>query len=176
MHKTLLAACLAALALPGLAHADEHYLRVGAGINELDSPDFDDDSNTWTIGVGWRFSKYFSAETGYNDLGDYVGSAPAVGGPMDLRPTSLELGLAAKIPFGDSGLFGQARAGAHRWENKFHNFETTAKDTGVDPYYGLGLGYDFTDLFGVVLSYERYAMDHDQVGDFDRMMLSFELR
>ena len=46
MHKTLLATCLAAATLPGLAHADEHYLRVGAGINELDSPDFDDDSNS----------------------------------------------------------------------------------------------------------------------------------
>lgn len=176
MHKTLIAIALASLTLPGLARADDHYLRGGIGQAEPDSANIDDSSNAWTLGVGWRFTRHFSVEAGYSDLGDYASSAPAVGGPMNLRITSLELGMAAKLPFGDSKFHGQARAGVHRWENKFNNFEASAKETGADPYYGLGLGYDFNEYFSVSINYERYALDNDAVGDADRLMLAFEMR
>lgn len=176
MQKTLMAACLAALAVPGFAMADDHYLRGGFAQVEPDSTLFDDDSQGFTLGVGWRFTDHFAVEAGYNDFGDYEGIAPGIGGPMDLATNSLELGLAAKLPFGDSNFFGQARVGAHRWENKFHNFENEAKDTGTDAYYGVGLGYQIAETFDVVLNYERYAISDDSVGDIDRVMLSFELR
>ena len=170
-------ACLAALALPGLAQADDYYLRAALGrVEPRDGLDFNADSQASAIGVGWRFSRHFSLEAGANDLGDYAGTAPAVGGPLDARAGSLELGLAAKLPFGRSDWFGQARAGAHRWEAKLQNFETSSVERGTDAYYGLGLGYDVTELFSVVLSYERYLIDRDDLGDMDRVMIGFELR
>lgn len=174
MHisKRFMAACLVAAAIPSLAWADDHYLRAGAGTTAPKTDDVDN-SQAWTLGLGWRFSKYFSVEGGYNDLGDYEGTGPAIGGPLNSDITSLEVGMAAKIPFGRSPLFGQARVGVHNWEATVSNFETSSKLDGTDAYYGVGIGYDFSPQFGVVLSYERYATG---VHDLDRVMLGFEMR
>ena len=176
MHKILMAAVLAAAALPGLASADDHYLRGGFGLAEPDSGEFDDNSHAMNLGFGWRFSRYFSVEGGYSDLGDYGNAFPGIGGPVDLGVTSLELGMAAKIPFGSSSWFGQVRAGAHRWESKRYNFEGEFKENGVDPYASVGIGHDITDLFSVSLNYERFRVGDEAIGDIDRVMLSFELR
>lgn len=170
MKTQLSAACLAALLLPSLAAADDYYLRAGAGILEPSDREFDK-NQTWALGVGWRFNKVFSLEGGYNDLGRY--STPGIGGIINADVRSLEIGMAAKLAFGESRLFGQARAGAHHWENKLHSFAVSSRETGTDAYYGLGLGYDITDTVSVTVGYERYGWSDS---DLDRAMVSFEIR
>lgn len=165
-----LAATIAIAILPSVALADDYYLRASAGVVEPSDTDFDS-HQIWTIGGGWRFNRFLSVEGSFNELGEY--STPGIGGIVDASVNSLELGLAAKFPFGNSRLFGQARAGAHRWETKLESFEVYHRDTGTDAYYGLGLGYDLTDAFSVVVSYERYGWDDS---DLDRLMVGFELR
>lgn len=170
MRKRILAACLAAAVLPSVAAADDYYLRASAGSIEPSSSDFDS-SQAWTLGAGWRFNRFLSVEGGYNDLGQY--SAPGIGGPVNVDVTSLELGVAAKIPFGKSGLFGQGRAGAHRWESQLESFAVSDKLSGTDAYYGLAIGYDFEAPFSVIVSYERYGWDN---ADLDRLMVGIEIR
>lgn len=170
MRNMILAACPAVAVLPSVAAADDYYVRAGAGTVEPSRSDFDS-SQTWTLGAGWRFNRFLSVEGGYNDLGQY--SAPGIGGPVNADATSLELGVAAKVPFGKSGLFGQARVGAHHWETQLDSFEISSRLSGTDAYYGLGIGYDFKAPFSVIVSYERYGWDN---ADLDRVMVGFEVR
>lgn len=168
--RTLLAAGLV-LAAP-TALADDHYLRTGLGRVDAGSRQADD-ANGWMLGVGWRFVDFLAVEAAVNDFGTYFGTEPAVGGPLDEELTSLELGLAAKLAFGRSGVFGTARAGLHRWESKRSNLEARVTETGTDPYYGLGLGYDVNDYWGVTLSVDRFVLGDE---DLDRVIVSLELR
>lgn len=170
MRKLSLATCLTVLVVPSLASADDYYLRGSAGTVKPSSSDFNS-SQTWNLGVGWRFNRMLSVEGGYNELGRY--SAPGIGGPISADVTSLELGVAAKFPFGKSGLFGQARAGAHRWESRLESFEVSNQFSGTDAYYGAGVGYDFEAPFGLTVSYERYGFGSS---DLDRLMVGFEIR
>ncbi|KFL37914.1 hypothetical protein N788_01715 [Arenimonas donghaensis DSM 18148 = HO3-R19] len=165
-------AVLALATVPGLVQADDFYLRGGAG--HVDASGLEGDENlAWTLGVGWRFSDHFSAELGYNGLGSYFGTTPGAGGPLDPEISSFELGLAGKFPLGRSGLFAQARLGAHRWDITRSNVSTSSSETGVDPYVGVGLGYDLTELFSVSLEAARYKTD---AHDLDVVMVTFELR
>lgn len=186
MRTLLLAAGLAALSLPTLASAAERqaddwfYLRGGVGNADLGGLDgtelYEGDAGSWSLGAGWRFANWFSIDANVDRLGEYDGTAPGAGGPLDLRLTTLSLGVGGTVDFGESGFFAQARAGMHKWNAKFENFETASKRDGVDPFYSVGLGYDFTETFGLILSYERFVLDDAQIGDIDRVMLGFELR
>lgn len=172
MHLRHLAAAALLLAASPAAFADDYYLRTAAG--RVDAGGLEaDDAKSWNFGFGWRFVDFLSVEASYNDLGTYFGSEPAAGGPMDAEFSSVELGLAGKFALGDGGFFALARAGAHRWEAKRSNVTISATESGTDPYYGVGIGYDFSDYHGIALSAERH-----QAGDLDldRIMLTFELR
>ena len=95
------------------------------------------------------------------------------------------MGLASKLPFGDSGFFGQARAGFHKWDVEFEvagsfvnipgvtQTLSAASNDGTDPYYGVALGYDFTSQFGVSLNLDQYDTDD---GEIDRFSVGGEFR
>jgi len=180
MRKVLLASlvgCSALLSSQTSTAADTgFYLRgtVGhAGIDGSHLGDVADDSDSaYGIDFGWRFLPWLAVEAGYNKLGDFdlncdpptgQGCVAVVVPPLDVD--SVEVGLAARVPFGDSGFFGQARAGMHRWDIGFGG-----KDE--DPYYGVGLGYGFNERFSLSLNFDRYEA---AALDVDRMGLGFEV-
>lgn len=182
MRNKILAISLASLVLPGVAAAAEQdakdllYLRGGVGVAEVDSQSDTGSETTSSIGLGWRFKKKFSVDLNYETLGEWEQSVLAIGGPLDATTRSLSVGLGGTVDFGKSGFFAQARAGVHQWETKYENFETSYKEDGTDPFYTVGLGYDFNEYFGVILSYERFMVGSSEVGDVDRLMLGFEFR
>lgn len=186
MRTLLLAAGVAALSLSLPAAAAEReaddglYLRGAAGRADLGglsgAESVEGDAGTWSLGTGWRFANYFSLDANVDRLGEFDGTGPGAGGPFETRLTTLSLGLGATVDFGKSGFFGQARVGMHQWKAKYENFETAYDTDGVDPFWSLGIGYDVTELFGVILSYERFAVGDERIGDMDRLMLGFELR
>jgi Outer membrane protein beta-barrel domain len=175
MRKLLLVTLLGAVAasFSSTSHADDTglYLRGNVGQADLnDSNTFlrDDSDTSYGLNFGWRFLPWLSVEAGYNRLGDYAfrcaDICPAVVVPP-LEIDSVELGMAARVPFGDSGWFGQARLGMHRWDAGFGGSEN-------DPYYGVGVGYQFNERFNMSLNFDRYEIDPL---DIDRIGLGFEV-
>jgi long-subunit fatty acid transport protein len=173
MRNRILATALASLFVPGLAAAAEQYaddlmyLRPGAGASKVDSPDTGTET-AYSLGGGWRFARHYSIDLNYDHLGSWGTTVPGVGGGFDAKSRTLSFGLGGTIDFGQSGFFGQARVGVHRWQNRF--------DTGTDPFYSLGVGYDIGKRLGIILSYERFVVDSAELGDVDRLMLGFEVR
>lgn len=170
MHKFILASLLCAFSAGSALAAETtgFYLRGLVGQADTDESLLDNDT-AFSIGGGWRFLPYLSVEGGYNDFGDFDGR----GVSAQLGADSWELGVAAKVPFADSGFFGQARLGVHRWDIDSRLGTTRVSLDGNDPYYGIGVGYDFTEQFGVTLSYDRYDVDDF---DIDRIGLGGEVR
>lgn len=121
----------------------------------------DDSDTAYGIGFGWRFLPWLAVEAGYNKLGDYRMGCGGEVCPAVVFPTweldSVELGLAARVPFGDNGMFGQARLGMHNWDVGYGGSET-------DPYYGVGVGYSFNDRFSLSLNYDVYRTNEFDVG------------
>lgn len=173
--RTLLLASLVTLAtatLSGTATAadEKFYLRGNIGSTDLDAEPFYDNSDTaYGLNFGWRFLPWLAVEAGYNRLGrfDYHCSSevclPVVVPGLEID--NVELGLAGRVPFGDSGFFGQGRLGMHRWDAGYGGHET-------DPYYGVGVGYQFNERFNLSLNFDRYEAHHL---DADRIGLGFEV-
>lgn len=123
-----------------------------------------------SISLGWRFLPWLAVESGFSDLGEfgYRCRAGFVCGGLIAPPLQIdgvELGLAARVPFGDSGMFGQARAGVFRWD-------AGGLDSETDPYYGIGVGYAFNERFNLSLNFDRYDLIHVPV---NRLGLGFEV-
>ena len=121
--RTALAAAIAAAALPALAqqpaaYASPWYLGVGIGqgsfgvsgtdLTGLANAQVDDNSTTYTVRWGWRFSRYWAMELGYYDLGKYSfhGSGPiAVDG--EARAKSFGVSLVGILPMDAFDLYGR---------------------------------------------------------------------
>ncbi len=172
MLRNLLLGATASLLLLGAtaSRADDQrfYIHGTIGESELDGGIFVRDETDTTLGArfGWRFLPWLAIEAGYSDLGDYQLTCggevcPAVVFPRFDIDTG-ELGLNARVPFGQSAWFGVARAGLHNFDAGFGGSET-------EPYYGLGIGYQVSPRFAVSLDVDRYetgssAFDIDRVG------------
>ena len=120
--RTALAAVLAAAALPAMAqqapYASPWYLGVGIGqgsfgvsgtdLTGLSNAQVDDNSTTYTVRWGWRFSPNFALELGYYDLGKYSfpgGGAIAVDG--EARAKSFGISLGGILPLDAFDLYGR---------------------------------------------------------------------
>jgi opacity protein-like surface antigen len=174
MRKLLLVTVLgaAAASFSSTSHAVDTglYLRGNVGQADLsDSSTFlrDDSDTSYGLNFGWRFLPWLSVEAGYNRLGDfaYRCATCAAGVTQSREIDSAELGIAARVPFGESGWFGQTRLGAHRWDDTFGRNE-------YDPYYGVGVGYQLNERFNMSLNFDRYEIDSL---DIDRLGLGFEV-
>ncbi len=155
----------------GSVNDTQFYARANVGRSDLSNPTFYDSDSETSLGIslGWRFLPWLAVEAGYSDLGDFSFRCRAgfVCGAVVVPPLEIdgvELGLAARVPFGDSGLFGQARAGVLRWD--------AGSDSETDPYYGIGVGYAFNERFNLSLNFDRYDLG---AVDANRLGLGFEL-
>ena len=133
------------------------YARASVSRSDLSNSRFYDGESDTSAGIslGWRFLPWLAVEAGYSDLGDFRFSCPAGFGCIAVvqppfEVDGVELGLAARVPFGESGLFGQARAGVIRWDS--------GADSEIDPYYGVGVGYAFNERFSLSLNFDRYDL------------------
>jgi len=170
--------------LAGRAASTGFYLRGSVGGTDLDADIrgyrldtiADDDSGiAYGLSAGWRFLPWLAVEAGYHDLGHFNLNCEATPGLVcaasytePFRLDGFEAGLAAHVPFGDSRYYGLIRAGAHEWDL------ARRYGTGVDPYYGGGIGYGISQRWCLSLEFERYrteGLDVDRIGVSVEFML-----
>lgn len=147
----------------------------------------DDKSEGWKVFAGYQFNKYLALEGGFNDLGDararYLVRGPAPVGTT-ISGTTLEtyaendawtLAAVGLLPLTDS-FSAFAKLGFSSWSS---NLRTTQQlnqtlvttpdltgergDSGVDPYYGLGVSYALFDNLAFRGEWERF----ENVGGLD---------
>ncbi len=184
MRKLLLVTALglgaASLSASSQAADTGFYARANVGQTDLGGSTFYGEDSDIGLGltVGWRFIPWLSVEAGYSQLGEHDYDCggevcPAVVLPP-IKLDSIELGLAACVPFGDSGWFGQARLGMHRWDMDIEGVDNLSGDSDNDLYYGIGAGYQFNERFNLSLNLDRYELDNVE-SDVDRIGLGFEV-
>lgn len=174
MKNTLKVVLLTSM-LPFAASAAEEltpwYIGAGLGVNNY-QPNCDqktmkecgeDDPYAWDVFGGYLFNEFVGVELGYRDLGraqwtDYSDKRNDVGA------SGVSLGLVGFYPLADKWSL-SAEVGAFNYvisNKKQYNTEYYS-DNGVAPYFGAGVGYNFTDNLKLQAKYRRYEnLDEDK--------------
>jgi len=168
MMKNTLKVVLLTSMLPFAASAAQEltpwYVGGGLGVNNYE-PNCDqktmkvcgeDDPYAWDVFGGYLFNEYVGIELGYRDLGraewtDYSNKRNDVG------VRGMSLGFVGFYPLADKWSL-SAEAGALNYlisNKKEYNTEYYS-DSGIAPYLGAGVGYNFTDNLKLQAKYRRY--------------------
>ncbi|GIU02646.1 OmpA family protein [Shewanella algidipiscicola] len=174
MNNTLKAILLTSM-LPFAANAAQElspwYVGGGLGVNNYE-PNCDqktmrtcgeDDPYAWDVFGGYLFNDYFGVELGYRDLGraEWVDYANKLN---DVGATGMTLGLVGFWPLADrwslsaeAGAMNYVLSNNKQWGSEYYS------DSGVAPYVGAGIGYNFTENFKLQAKYRRYEnLDEDK--------------
>lgn len=164
-HSILAIALAAALAVPTVASAQSgFFVDGGVGQVRVDESGFDDKDTHFRLGGGWQWNQYFGLEAGWADLGSFSEQVAIGAATGEFEADGWYAGVRAKVPFyeGDRGFYARARAGILWWDATGRARAGTVlvrfDDSGNDPYFGIGAGYDLSSNFGVGLDYDRYQI------------------
>ncbi len=159
------AALLSLLVGPMSAQADGFYVGASIGaasLNEdFDGLSVDDNTTSFRLVGGWRFSDYFALEGGYHDFGDFEQDIDINGvvSSVSLSADGFTLGATGSVPVSEQfSLFG--RAGWFFWDGdaEINNVsQATPKDTNL--YLGVGISYAVSDRFRVIGDWTRYELE-----------------
>ncbi|WP_144210112.1 OmpA family protein [Shewanella donghaensis] len=177
MMKNTLKVVLLTSMLPFAAVAEQEltpwYVGGGLGINNYE-PNCDlktmkvcgeDDPYAWDVFGGYLFNDYFGVELGYRDLGraewtDYSDKRNDVGA------RGMALGLVGFYPFAEKwSLSAEAGAMNYLLSNKKNYNTEYYSDSGIAPYVGVGVGYNFTENLKLQAKYRRYENLDDDAYD-----------
>jgi OOP family OmpA-OmpF porin len=191
MRRITWAAALALglITAPALAADDQgFYAGAGAGlfgveVSEFETGlDFDADDTGFRLFGGWQFNEYFGVEAGYGDGGtasETIGDLATFGieADVDIDVSGFDILLTGTLPFSDT-FYGYAKAGMFFWDADIAATlreddglggvivtQDSASESGDDLAYGVGLGMDFSENFGVRLEYMIYDVS-DADADF----------
>lgn len=185
MKKNLVLACT--LALIGLspaalaAEGGQGFVRAEIGNSDVEvdvdgfGSDSDDDSS-YSLRGGYWFTANWGVEAFYSNLYD-----KSQGDGVAFELAGYGLGVVGKKNFGadGNGFFISGRAGVTHLEGKVH-FDGlgSTKDSSNKPYVGAGVGYDFSEMFGISLNYDLHKADvfDDFSVDADTVTLGAEMR
>ena len=162
----MLAVGLALASLSTSAFAEGHgFVRFEAGRSnvEISADDFDngdENDTTWGVRGGYWFNPNIAVEGFYSQL--YSQSFEDV----RVKLHGVGVGLVAKKNFGGEhqGFFIGGRAGIARGVATVeYDGDVEGDASSAKPYYGVGLGYDFSPAFGLSLNYDRLKAGEDGV-------------
>lgn len=192
MKKLLMVSCALALAgacTTALAHeGSAGFIRGEIGRSDISvdfSGDFDgiegeEDGTSAIFSGGYWFNSNFAIE---GHLGTLY--TEEIEDDVDFDLVSLGLGLAVKKNFGadNNGFFIAGRAGIARMvaQVRTDTFDVDDSEDSTKPYFGVGIGYDFSQRFGLSLNFDRRQGDFDVDGinfdvDVDTLTLGGEFR
>lgn len=166
MMKNTLKVVLLTSMLPLAASASQEltpwYVGAGLGVNNYENiatDNGDDNPYAWDIFAGYMFNDYFGAEIGYRDLGG-ADWTDAAGISNDADAKGATLGLVGVWPMGNSRWSLSAEAGVmyYTLENSQRLGSVSDSYSADDfaPYFGAGVGYNFTDNLKLQAKYRRY--------------------
>ncbi|HEU0224134.1 MAG TPA: outer membrane beta-barrel protein [Steroidobacteraceae bacterium] len=175
---------LGLISSPAFAAGDQGFY-AGVGVGELSvdfSEDFDgttvsfDDGDTsFRVFGGWQFNEYFSAEAGYLDGGtaSETFNIEGIDVDFDIDVSGFDVLLRGTAPLGES-FFVFAQAGMIFWDADLSasamGLSESASDSGEDPAYGAGIGFNLGENAGVRIEYMLYDISDT---DVESIMASF---
>lgn len=164
MMKNTLKVVLLTSMLPLAASASQEltpwYVGAGLGVNNYEhiaTDNGDDNPYAWDIFAGYMFNDYFGAEIGYRDLGSADWTYAGIGNDADVKGATL--GLVGVWPLGNRwSLSAEAGAMYYTLENNQRSVigSTSYSENDFAPYFGAGVGYNFTDNLKLQAKYRRY--------------------
>ncbi len=164
-HPILAIALAATLAIPAVASAQSgFFVDGGVGQVRVDESGFKDKDTHFRLGGGWNLNQNFGLEGGWTDFGSFSEQVAIGAATGEFEADGWYAGVHAKVPFyeGDSGFYARGRAGLLFWDAsgriRVGTITERFSDSGNDPYFGIGAGYDLSRNFGVGLDYDRYKI------------------
>lgn len=160
MMKNTLKVVLLTSMLPLAASASQEltpwYVGAGFGVNNYEhiaTDNGDDNPYAWDIFAGYMFNDYFGAEIGYRDLGSADWTSGGISNDADVKGATL--GLVGLWPLGNRWSL-SAEAGAMYYTLENTQTSTSYSSNDFAPYFGAGVGYNFTDNLKLQAKYRRY--------------------
>lgn len=118
----------------------------------------DDSDQATSLRGGYHFTPNLAMEVFYSQMYDYS----EAGYSADFEGWGV--GLVAKKNFGEdgNGFFIEGRGGLLRAEGEISEAGVgSVSGSSSEPYYGVGLGYDFSSAWGLGVRYTAYNGDFD---------------
>ena len=183
MKKTLILSCalaLAGLSTSAMAAGGQGFLRAEVGQSDTEisfggASDSDKDTSAIIAGGYW-FTPNFAVE-------GHIGSLynTSLGNDQELDLITMGVALVGKKNFGanNTGFFVSGRAGVARLtvQVREDDFDVIDDESSTKPFYGVGIGYDFNENWGLSLNYDRRKADIDGVDiDTDTIAVGGEWR
>lgn len=171
MKNTLiLAGALALVSFSASAAAGQGFLRAELGNSDTEvsyagASDSDSDTSA-VLGGGYWFNPNFAVE---GHIGSLYNTDLGNGQELDL--VTMGAGIVGKKNFGpdNTGFFIGGRAGIARLTAQVREdtFDVVDDESSTKPYYGVNVGYDFNQNWGLSLNYDRRQGDFNGGVDVD---------
>lgn len=180
-NSLVLASALALASLSTTALAAEGnrgYVRAEIGNSDVDLEldgvgSVSTDDTSFSLRTGYYFNPNFAIEGSYSHLLDEND------GGASLELSGFGVGIVGKANFGadGNGFFISGRAGVEQLKGKVSDGTGSLSDTSAKPYYGAGIGYDFSENLGLGLNYDFHQADFDDISvDANTVSLGGEYR
>ena len=163
---------LALAATPAMATGGFVRGEIGKANVDIDVDDFggdSDDDTSFSFRGGYFFNNNFAVEGFYSSFYDKSFEVDDGTGDMidvDGKLSGIGLGVVGKTDLGNdqTGFFVMGRAGIMRGKlDVSASGLGSADDTSTKPYFGVGLGYDFTPKIGLSLNWDQQKGSGDGV-------------
>lgn len=149
------------------------FINGSVGQSHINKGPYNDHPTTYALTGGYRWKvgqdMGLGVDIGYNDLGNYKLKNAFNSNPVNLTSRRQALrgwtaGVNGKVNV-YRGLYISGRTGVYGWKGDGYSNQDINRHhlDKVDYYAGAGVGYDFSDHFGLGLSYDYYHAGKDGV-------------
>ena len=128
------------------------YIGGQFGDLQVDSNDFDDDTDAFQVRLGAELTPYIGFEIGYHDFGDFESNL------AQADVDGYSLAAVGRLPLND--VFGfYVKAGQLWWDADYSVIGFNGSEKERDIFYGVGAEMEITESLDLVLAYDRYKIN-----------------
>lgn len=160
------------------AREGEGYIGIGAGETDYDNALLSKPSSK-QIYIGNKYTENWGLELGIIDFSKAETEQNTTDPVSKLDGQTIFLGVKYTYSL-VAGLEVYGKLGLHRWSLDFAEYNLTplGNDDGSDPFYGVGIGYQFNKKYTLNATHSSYNLDfgNDVDSDVTVTALNFEWR